>query len=305
MKPRLRPCAAFIIAIGAPGSWRAAPAPATAPEPALPATSASPPVTTTTLPPPVGGDAAATAEPSTAAPPSRSLSPKDELDAERESRTRYALGEAAFKAGRYLQAVVEFEAGFEAVPKPGFLLDIGHAYRRLGALHKARAAYKKFLKLAPQDTEQLVGGVVAVIAEYQNPDLPDPHRKRLPQRVARRTAVRKPEVQKPGSRKAGVRNTGHHRDISRSFYRASPSPSISDGRSGSHQSRKLAKRLPFHRILISRLRLRGRSLKMSLSLPRRRRNRSASNTRLQPLSRMRNVENRRRLGSGSKVASIA
>ena len=91
-------------------------------------------------------------------------------------------------------------------------------------------------------------GVVALIAEYQSPDLPVPRRKRLTQR-----AVRKPEIQKPGFRKAGVRNTGHHPDISRSFCRASPSPSISDGRSGSPWPRKLAHRLAVHRMLISRL----------------------------------------------------
>lgn len=172
MKLRLRPCAAFILAIGAPGSWRAAPPPAAGLEPALPAGSASAPVTATTAPP-AGGDA--TAEPSTATSPSRSLSPREQLDAERESRTRYALGEAAFKAGRYLQAVVEFEAGFEAVPKPGFLLDIGHAYRRLGAFHKARAAYKKFLLVDPtsalhDDVLSLIGQLDSALADDDRAD---------------------------------------------------------------------------------------------------------------------------------------
>src|SRR4051812_37399458 len=70
-------------------------------------------------------------------------------DAEREARAHYAQGQAAFNAGRYDQAVAEFEAGFAALPRPGFLLNIGHSERRRGNLRKARAAYKKFLLVEP------------------------------------------------------------------------------------------------------------------------------------------------------------
>src|SRR5205823_2680481 len=43
----------------------------------------------------------------------------------------------------------ELEAGYAAAPRPLFLLNIGHAYRRAQELAKAKEAYEKLLALQP------------------------------------------------------------------------------------------------------------------------------------------------------------
>jgi tetratricopeptide (TPR) repeat protein len=97
-------------------------------------------------------------------------------EAEREARAHYALGQTAFKAGRYDQAVTEFEAGFAALPRPGFLLNIGHAERRRGNLRKARAAYKKFLLVEP--TTKLRDDVMALLADLDSALADEDHAER-------------------------------------------------------------------------------------------------------------------------------
>lgn len=190
MKPYLLPCAALIIAIGGAASGHAAQAPAAAgPATSVSTEPARAPVPATTGPTPPA-DATVTAGPVTTTPPPPSQSPRDQLDAERESRARYAVGETAFKAGRYLQAVVEFEAGFAAVPKPGFLLNIGHAYRRLGDLHKARAAYKKFLLVDP--TSNLHDDVLSLVGELDSALADDDRADRLAAQAIAATLVPPP-----------------------------------------------------------------------------------------------------------------
>ena len=87
-------------------------------------------------------------------------------EAERQARAHHTLGQAAFKAGRYDDAVAEFEAGFAALPRPGFLLNIGLAERKRGNLRKARAAYKKYLLVEP--ATKLRAEVAALLAELDS-----------------------------------------------------------------------------------------------------------------------------------------
>jgi tetratricopeptide (TPR) repeat protein len=90
----------------------------------------------------------------------------DRPDAEQKAREHYAQGEAAFKAGQYDQALAEFEAGFATLPRPKFLLNIGHTERKRGQLFKARAAYKKYLLMEPDS--KFSDNVTAVIAELDS-----------------------------------------------------------------------------------------------------------------------------------------
>jgi hypothetical protein len=55
-------------------------------------------------------------------------------DAKAEAAAREHVRKAAeaFQAGRYDEALVEFEAGYAAVPRPAFLLNMGHAARKSG-----------------------------------------------------------------------------------------------------------------------------------------------------------------------------
>jgi tetratricopeptide (TPR) repeat protein len=67
----------------------------------------------------------------------------------RRARQHFVNGKEAFEGKRYRAAFQEFQAGYEIDPRPGFLLDMGHAARRLGELDKARALYHQFLLVAP------------------------------------------------------------------------------------------------------------------------------------------------------------
>jgi tetratricopeptide (TPR) repeat protein len=65
------------------------------------------------------------------------------------ARRHFLSGKRAFEARRYPVALKEFEAGYAIYPRPGFLLNMGHAARRMGQLKRARDYYLKFLESDP------------------------------------------------------------------------------------------------------------------------------------------------------------
>ena len=67
----------------------------------------------------------------------------------RESRRHFQAGETHFKAGAFDAALAEYQAGYDAKPLPGFLINIAQCQRRLGDLKAARATYQKFVMVAP------------------------------------------------------------------------------------------------------------------------------------------------------------
>ena len=69
--------------------------------------------------------------------------------AEAVAREHVRKGAAAFQAGRYDEALVEFEAGYTAVPRPAFVLNMGHAARKAGYAARARECYERYLELEP------------------------------------------------------------------------------------------------------------------------------------------------------------
>ena len=75
----------------------------------------------------------------------------------------FQAGEARFKAGAFDEALAEYQAGYDAKPLPGFLVNIAQCQRRLGDLKKARATYQKFVLVAPDSP--LVPQVRSMIAE--------------------------------------------------------------------------------------------------------------------------------------------
>jgi tetratricopeptide (TPR) repeat protein len=66
-----------------------------------------------------------------------------------EGKRRWKAGQELYQQKRYLEAAREFEAGYAAAPRPLFLLNIGHAYRRANELAKAKSAYESLLRLQP------------------------------------------------------------------------------------------------------------------------------------------------------------
>ncbi|HEY2902392.1 MAG TPA: hypothetical protein VGL59_17550 [Polyangia bacterium] len=72
----------------------------------------------------------------------------DEADAE--ARRRFRRGTKLFDDGKFREAAHEFESGYAVLPRTGFLMNIGHSYRRAGDLKKAKRYYEMFLQ---QETE--------------------------------------------------------------------------------------------------------------------------------------------------------
>jgi tetratricopeptide (TPR) repeat protein len=70
-------------------------------------------------------------------------------DVQDRAHAHYEVGRGLYKLGDYRGALREFAAGYELVHEPGFLLNIGQTYRKLGDPENARALYRKFLDEAP------------------------------------------------------------------------------------------------------------------------------------------------------------
>ncbi len=66
-------------------------------------------------------------------------------DDEERARGHYEIGLGLYRLGDYRGALKEFAAGYELARKPGFLLNLGQTYRKLGQLHEARDLYRQFL----------------------------------------------------------------------------------------------------------------------------------------------------------------
>jgi tetratricopeptide (TPR) repeat protein len=89
-----------------------------------------------------------------------------ETDGVKRAREHHKRGVAAFEAGRYEEALREWEAGYKLSPRPLFLLNMGHAERRRGELGNARSLYKRYLLTEPET--KLRGEVEAVIKEIDS-----------------------------------------------------------------------------------------------------------------------------------------
>ena len=81
------------------------------------------------------------------APAAAQAQPSKEDEAS--ARQHFERASRLYEQNKYLDAAREFEAGYEADPRPLFLLNIGHSYRRSQDLRKAKAAYEKLLRTDP------------------------------------------------------------------------------------------------------------------------------------------------------------
>jgi hypothetical protein len=114
---------------------------------------------------------------------------------EASARLHHDRGSKLYDQGRYLEAAREFEAGYQAAPRPLFLLNIGHSYRRSQDLRRAKAAYEKLLRTDPTTPHRpLVEDLIRTIDDALSvQELAIP--------VPTPPAPRSPEV--PGGRAAG------------------------------------------------------------------------------------------------------
>jgi hypothetical protein len=72
----------------------------------------------------------------------------------REARQHFLDGKQAFERKDYAEALTQFEAGYALEPRAGFLLNMGHAARKMGQLRRARTYYKQFLLTEPAGDER-------------------------------------------------------------------------------------------------------------------------------------------------------
>ena len=69
--------------------------------------------------------------------------------ATRAAKRHFKKGEKLFALGRFDEALLAYEAAFEAKPLPGFLFNIGQCHRNLGDYDAAIFSFRKYLKLSP------------------------------------------------------------------------------------------------------------------------------------------------------------
>ena len=132
---------------------------------------------------------------------------------EREARAHFQAGETRFKAGDFEAALTEYQAGYDAKPLPGFLVNIAQCQRRLGDLKAARASYQKFVLVAPDSP--LVPQVRSMIAEIdgllaateKSKPAPEPEpqeQEAKPEPAAAPPPARKPEAEAETETRAAV-----------------------------------------------------------------------------------------------------
>ena len=67
------------------------------------------------------------------------------------ARRRFSTGAALYEAGRYEEAVAEFEAARRVRPSPAFDYNIARSYDRLERVDEAISAYERWIASAPAD----------------------------------------------------------------------------------------------------------------------------------------------------------
>jgi tetratricopeptide (TPR) repeat protein len=85
-------------------------------------------------------------------PPASTEAPapdKPAAETDRRAHRLFEQAEAHFKEGLFAEALGEYQAGYDAVALPGFLINIAQCQRRLGDLTRARATYRQFIMVAP------------------------------------------------------------------------------------------------------------------------------------------------------------
>ncbi len=101
---------------------------------------------------------------------------------ESQARTLYAEGDAAYRVGRYEDAIAKFTRAYELSPRPELQFNLANAYERLGKLEEAVAALELYRPAAaPEEQSEIDARVKALrkrIAENKkaakNPGKPKP-----------------------------------------------------------------------------------------------------------------------------------
>jgi hypothetical protein len=79
-----------------------------------------------------------------------SLAFADEASDARKAKDLFAAGQKLYKADKYAEAVLKFEAAYAAKPHPVIYFNIARCYEQLGDASKAVKAYRDYLRLSPE-----------------------------------------------------------------------------------------------------------------------------------------------------------
>ena len=95
---------------------------------------------------------------------------------DRPGRARFAMAEAKFNLGRFEEAVVDYQAAYEAEPLPAFLFNIGQCYRNVGNYERAQFYFRRYVELDPRspnrpDAEQLIAEMDRLAAGRRGAEL--------------------------------------------------------------------------------------------------------------------------------------
>ena len=90
------------------------------------------------------------------------------------ARRHYLMGKQAFEEKRFASAFQEFETGYAIAPRAGFLLDMGHAARRMGDRGRALDLYQRFLSADPPEAERRVAVRLITDLRREGPAPPPP-----------------------------------------------------------------------------------------------------------------------------------
>jgi tetratricopeptide (TPR) repeat protein len=85
----------------------------------------------------------------------------------RVAAAHFQKGRALFESGAFQAALDEFNAGYDAYPLAGFLVNIGQCQRKLDHLDEAATSFQKFLDSNPGDGK-LRGEVQEALAEISS-----------------------------------------------------------------------------------------------------------------------------------------
>lgn len=124
-----------------------------------------------------------------------------------EAKEDFRKGVQLYDLGKYLDAVVEFEAAFRKSDRPGFLLNIGQAYRLGGKPREALAAYQGYLRRLPNAPQR--AEAERYIAELGKRVAEDDARLAAQQAAVEKAAAEKAAAERAAAEKAARNSTSN------------------------------------------------------------------------------------------------
>jgi hypothetical protein len=100
------------------------------------------------------------------AAPKRAQSRPERVDPEeKQARVHFKKAERAFNLGKFAEALISYQAAFEAKPLPAFVFNIAQCHRNLDDPERALFFYRRYLALDPEGPHRKL--VESLIEEQQ------------------------------------------------------------------------------------------------------------------------------------------